>query len=87
MIVAEGITGEWIAGRVFDIELEAPATTVGYDGRFTQGRLRGHTVDVTWYLKREGRLDVARTTAPDHYLVLAGPLLAPGSGRSVRPTW
>jgi hypothetical protein len=82
-----GHLGEWIAARVFDIELEASATTAGYDGRFTQGPLRGRTVNVKWYLKRDGLLDMASTTAPDHYLVLAGPRAAAASSRGALRPW
>ena len=36
-----GWMGEWIAARVFDIELEPSANAAGYDGQFTIGALAG----------------------------------------------
>jgi hypothetical protein len=80
--VTAGHLGEWIAARIFDIELEASATTAGYDGRFRSGPLQGHTVNIKWYLKREGALDTTATPL-DYYLVLTGP---PGPASSSRGT-
>ena len=40
-----GDVGEFIASRVFDIELAATATQAGYDGRFRSGPLAGRTVE------------------------------------------
>ncbi|WP_223165395.1 DUF6998 domain-containing protein [Lentzea indica] len=76
-----GHLGDWIAAQVFGIELEENATTKGVDGRFADGR----TVNVRWYLKQEGLLDL-REKGPDLYLVLAGPKApAAGSRGTVRP--
>lgn len=52
--MTSGHLGEWIASRVFDIELEPTATATAIDGRFRSGSLRGRTVNIKWYLKREG---------------------------------
>jgi hypothetical protein len=68
-----GHLGEWIAATVFDIALERAANLPGLDGRFRAGPLAGRTVNVKWYLKREGLLDVTQSDALDYYLVLAGP--------------
>jgi hypothetical protein len=80
-----GHAGEWIASRIFDIELEASATTKAIDGRFTIGALAGKSVNVKWYLRREGLLDM--TTAPelDYYLVLTGPKTTTKDVRTLRP--
>ncbi|MDX8052481.1 hypothetical protein SK571_24120 [Lentzea sp. BCCO 10_0798] len=73
-----GHLGEWIAAQVFGIELE---TSKGINGRFRNGR----TVDVKWYPKREGLLDL-KEEGPDLYLVLAGPKVPPASSRgTTRP--
>ncbi|RDI23633.1 hypothetical protein [Lentzea flaviverrucosa] len=73
-----GHLGEWIAAQVFGIELE---TSKGVNGRFRGGR----TVDVKWYPKREGLLDL-KEEGPDLYLVLAGPKSAAASSRgTTRP--
>jgi hypothetical protein len=71
--MTSGHLGEWIAARIFDIQLERAATAPAVDGRFTQGNLAGKTVNVKWYLKREGILDVTTSNLLDYYLVLAGP--------------
>ncbi len=76
-----GHLGDWIAAQVFGIELEESATTKGVDGRFADGR----TVNVRWYLKQEGLLDL-REEGPDLYLVLTGPKAPAASSRgTVRP--
>jgi len=85
--VATGHLGEWIAARVFRIALEASAAAPGIDGRFTTGSLQGRTVNVKWYLKREGVLDVTESAAPDYYLVLAGPSSAAASSRGGTRPW
>jgi hypothetical protein len=56
-----GHLGEWIASQVFDIELEPAATVPAIDGRFRSGPLQGSTVNVNWYLKREGLLDMSES--------------------------
>jgi hypothetical protein len=71
--MTSGHLGEWIAAQVFDIELERSATTAAIDGRFCSGPLQGQTVNVKWYLKQEGLLDISESPALDYYLVLTGP--------------
>lgn len=75
-----GHLGEFVAAAVFDLELEASATTAGRDGRFRAGPLAGRTVNVKLYGRREG-LDLSLVRPPDFYLVLAG---GPGGGSSSR---
>jgi hypothetical protein len=71
---------------VFDIELENSAASAAFDGRFASGPLRGRTVNVKWYLKREGLIDVTESDVLDYYLVLAGPAApATRSRGGVRP--
>lgn len=79
--VVAGHLGEWIAAQVFDIELEPSAVAKGIDGRFTSGPLAGRSVNVKWYGKREGNLDLAEDSDADFYLVLTGPRAAPVSSR------
>jgi len=40
----QGDVGEFIASRVFDIDLAATAVQAGHDGRFRSGALAGSTV-------------------------------------------
>jgi len=40
-----GNIGEWIAAKVFDIELTAAANNAAFDGHFTTGSLMGRTVN------------------------------------------
>jgi hypothetical protein len=85
--MTSGHLGEWIAARIFGIDLESSASAAGIDGRFTSGDLAGKTVNVKWYLKREGLLDMSSSMALDYYLVLAGPAGAAGSSRGSTRPW
>lgn len=85
--MTSGHLGEWIAAQVFDIELEASAVSAGIDGHFRSGPLQGRTVNVKWYLKREGLLDTTETATLDYYLVLTGPPSAAASSRGTTRPW
>lgn len=85
--MTSGHLGEWIAAQVFDIELEASAVAAGIDGHFRSGSLQGRTVNVKWYLKREGLLDMTESAALDYYLVLTGPSSAAVSSRGATRPW
>lgn len=81
-----GHLGEWIAAEIFDIDLEASAVAKAVDGHFAAGPIRGSTVNIKWYGKREGLLDMAEDPSPDYYLVLTGPRGPAVSSRgSTRP--
>ena len=83
----KGHVGEYIAAAIFDLELESSATSPGIDGRFTSGLLRGRSVNVKWYAKLEGFLDIREEYLPDFYLVLAGPRSAAESSRGTTRDW
>lgn len=84
--MTSGHLGEWIASQVFDIELEQSASAKAFDGRFRTGPLSGKTVNVKWYLKREGILDITDAETLDYYLVMTGPTsTAASSAGSTRP--
>lgn len=85
--MAAGHLGEWIAAWVFDIALEESAAAPGIDGRFLSGPLVGKTVNVKWYLKDEGLLDIPTSAAPDVFLVLAGPRAAAVSSKGSHRPW
>ena len=85
--MTSGHLGEWIAAQVFDIELEASAVAAGIDGRFRSGPLQDRTVNIKWYLKREGMLDTTESTALDYYLVLTGPPSPAASSQGTTRPW
>ena len=82
-----GHIGEYIASRIFDIELEQDATHRGSDGHFRSGQLARKSVDVKFYAKREGLLDIKRMHLPDYYLVLAGPKSSATSSKGSSRPW
>lgn len=84
--VVAGHLGEWIAAEVFDVDLEASAVAKAIDGRFTTGPLAGCSVNIKWYGKREGMLDVTEDPSLGCYLVLTGPRGTVASSRgTTRP--
>ena len=81
-----GHLGEYIASKIFDVELNDSATQKGHDGIFKSGSLQGKSVNVKLYSKRENLLDVSLDYPPDHYLVLSGPkYFETNSKNTVRP--
>ena len=82
-----GHFGEFIASNVFDIDLHPSGTTKGNDGRFTKGPLAGKTVEIKYYPKNEGLLDIKTDGTPDFYLVLTGPRAAAASSRGTTRPW
>jgi hypothetical protein len=85
--MTSGHAGEWIGSRVFDIELEASATAAAIDGRFRTGPLAGRTVNVKWYLLREGALDMTESDVLDYYLVVTGPPATAATARQRLRPW
>jgi hypothetical protein len=72
--VERGHLGEWIAARLFDLGMAPSATQAGWDGRFRSGPLAGRTVNIKFYGRQEGGLDLRDADeATDDYLVLVGP--------------
>ncbi len=81
-----GHVGEYIASRVFDIELEQSAATKGIDGVFGSGALVGRTANIKFYAKRENLLDIRPDAVADYYLVMTGPKTSTMTSRGeVRP--
>jgi hypothetical protein len=85
--MTSGHLGEYIAAKIFDIELENSAVALAIDGRFRSGPLAGKTVNVKWYLKREGLLDMSLSKVLDYYLVLTGPRSAAASSKGGTRPW
>jgi hypothetical protein len=67
-----GHLGEFIPSEVFGIRLAENANHKSIDGWFQRGPLAGRSVNVKWYAKHEGLLDMCVESGPDFYLVLAG---------------
>lgn len=72
---------------MFDIELEQSAAAAAIDGRFRSGPLQGRTVNVKWYLKQEGLLDMSESSVLDYHLVLTGPRSAALTSRGGTRPW
>jgi len=85
--VTAGHVGEWIASQIFDIQLAENAAAPGIDGWFRSGSLQGRSVNVKWYMKQEGLLDIPQSTDPDYYLVLTGPPALAGPSRDTTRPW
>lgn len=85
--MASGHLGEWIGACIFDIELETSASNAAVDGRFRTGTLRGKSVNIKWYLKREGLLDMTTAGSLDYYLVMTGPASSAVSSRASTRPW
>lgn len=85
--VTTGHLGEWIASQVFHITLNGAANQKSIDGHFTDRPLAGSSVNVKWYLKREGILDLSPGELPGYYLVLAGPPSPAGSSLGATRPW
>ncbi len=79
--------GEYIASVIFGIVLEDSATQKGSSGYVTRGPLAGRYVDIQWYIKRDGELNIKPDTLPDYYLILAGPKSGVVSIRSLANPW
>lgn len=77
--------GEHIASVIFGITL-IPASRE-FAGIFSSQPLRGKTVDVQWYPRREGSLTIHVDPAPDYYLVLAGPRQESSTTRALVNPW
>jgi hypothetical protein len=72
-----GHLGEFVASKIFGIKLESSATTKGIDGVFAEGPLKGRAVNIKWYGKQEGILDVNLDNLADYALVITGPKSVP----------
>ena len=75
-----GNIGEFVAARVFGVDLMPSGSHAGYDGVFSAPPLAGQTVNIKTYSRNEWILDIGKHPC-DYYLVLTGP---PGQTR-VRP--
>src|SRR5437667_3906665 len=65
-----GNIGEFIASRVFGIDLNLSRSEKAHDGYFQRGQLAGQRVNVKCYLSFTQHLAIDPTNIPDYYLVL-----------------
>ena len=82
-----GHLGEYIAARIFNIALLPSASNKALDGHFMDGPLAGRSVNVKWYARHEGVLDITPDVLPDYYLVMAGPKLTAALARTIVRPW
>ena len=82
-----GHTGEFIAARIFGIRLVPGAANRAHDGHFMDSSLDGRSVNIKWYTKHDGLLDVSTGELPDHYLILTGPRTPPISSAGTTRPW
>ena len=82
-----GHTGEYIASRIFDIELKESASHKGTDGYFTDGNLTGKSVNIKWYTQQQSLLDITPDCLPDYYLVLTGAKVNAASSKGTVCPW
>lgn len=69
---APGNIGEFVAAKIFAIQLMTSGSHPGHDGVFTAGALAGKTVNIKTYSRHESVLDISPHPC-DYYLVLTGP--------------
>lgn len=82
-----GHAGEYIAAQIFDIRLMESASHKAIDGYFNGGVLAGKSVNIKWYGKQEGLLDITPQAIPDYYLVMTGPKAAAATSRRGTRPW
>jgi hypothetical protein len=85
--VSLGTVGEYIAAQIFGITLIPSSHHSEFAGIFANQPLAGKTVDVQWYPRREGFLNVHSEPAPDYILVLAGPRQESSTARALVNPW
>lgn len=67
-----GHIGEYIASKIFDIELSKSASLKSIDGHFKSGNLAGKSVNIKYYTVKGSILDITPESLPDYYLVIEG---------------
>lgn len=84
-----GHFGEFVASQVFGIELYLNAARPRSDGVFRGGELGGKSVNIKYYTKHDGLLNMSKDgkTEPDYYLVMTGPKEKAESSRGKTRPW
>lgn len=83
-----GHVGEYIAGAIFDIELNASATEKGHDGFFrSPPPIANRRVNIKWYSLHQRVLDMSLDADVDDYLAMVGPRANAISSRGISRPW
>ena len=82
-----GHIGEYIAGLIFDIDLEDSANHPGIDGIFRSGPFADKSVNIKTYGKRENILDIREEYLPSYFLVLTGPKTSVTTSKGTTRPW
>ncbi|MCL4559892.1 MAG: hypothetical protein M1281_04650 [Chloroflexi bacterium] len=82
-----GHVGEFIASIIFDVQLMESASYKAIDGIFRSGLQGGKSVNIKWYGKQEGILDITPNALPDFYLIMTGPRSNQPTSRSGTRPW
>lgn len=82
-----GHIGEFVASRIFNIDLAESAVNKGSDGHFFTGNLAGKSVNIKKYSLSQSLLDIRPDALPDYYLVLTGPKAPPASSSGTVQPW
>lgn len=82
-----GHVGEYIASKIFQIDLEESASKKAIDGYFLNSNLKGKSVNIKFYSKNERMLDITPLCLPDFYLVLTGDSRVSSSSKGVVKPW
>jgi len=89
--VHPGHFGEYVASRIFNIQLHTNASHKRSDGLFTSGPLLGKSVNIKFYTRGNGLLDLVASYDPlqhaDHYLVLTGPASGAVTSKNTHALW
>ena len=82
-----GHIGEYVASKIFHIKLAESASNKGFDGFITDLPLKDRSVNIKWFAKNDGLMNINPNALPDYYLVLTGPKSPPGSSRGQFHPW
>jgi hypothetical protein len=77
-----GHLGEYIASKIFNIELNQSASHPGFDGIFQSGQLTGKSVDIKFYGKQDRTHNIGLQYLPDYYLIMTGEIAHAAGSRS-----
>jgi hypothetical protein len=82
-----GHIAEFVASKIFDINLLDSAAHKTIDGYFGSGPLVGKSVNIKWSGKHEKLINLSKKEQPDYYLVLTGQESGPTSSKGKTRPW